>query len=108
MAYEKSSPKLLEATLTGKVIPKLEIELTKTVTDPTGQELKVTYLKYELKNVRVTSYDVNLSGSDVEAPPTVVLSNNFEEIKVTYTEYDSEGNKGGNAETTWKVEKGEK
>ena len=51
--------------------------------------------------------NVNASGND-ESPPTVTIANNFEEYKVTYTEYDSEGNKLGNAETTWKVEKGEK
>jgi len=109
MAYEKSSPKILEAITSGKTIPKLEIELTKTVTDPTGRELKVTYLKYELKNVQITSYDVNASGSDLEAAPTVVVGNNFEEIKVTYTEYDDDtGTAKGDVETTWKVEKGEK
>lgn len=51
---------------------------------------------------------VNASGNDEAGPPTVVVGNNFEEVKVTYTEYDSDGKKGGNAETTWKVEKGEK
>ena len=68
---------------------------------------RAVYLKYELKNVQITSLDVNASGND-ESPPTVTIGNNFEEYKVTYTEYDSECNKGGNAETTWKVEKGEK
>ena len=64
---------------------------------------RATYLKYELKNVQVTSLDVNASGND-ESPPTVTIGNNFEEIS---TDYESEGKKG-NAETTWKVEKGEK
>lgn len=99
--YEKASPKILEACLEGKVIPKLEIELTTTYGGA-----RATYLKYEMKNVQCTTYDV--SGSADAGPPTVVVGNNFEEIKVTYTEYDSEGNKGGNVETTWKVEKGER
>lgn len=116
--YDKSTPKLLEKALLGEVIPKLEIELTKIgCTDPTGSPCppgtpleQVTYLRYELTNVLITSYDVNGSGGadEITPPPTVVISINFEEIKVTYTEYDNEGNKGGNAETTWKVEKGEK
>jgi len=116
--YDISTPQLLEKAVLGEVIPKLEIELTKLgCTDPTGLPCpsgipleQVTYLRYELTNVRVTSYAVNVSGGadEITLPPTVVISINFEEIKVTYTEYDNEGNKGGNAETTWKVEKGEK
>jgi len=100
--FDISTVKLLEKLNLGEVIPKLEIEQTATY----GGE-RVVYLKYELTNVQVTSFDVNASGND-ESPPTVTIANNFEEYKVTYTEYDSEGNKGGNAETTWKVEKGEK
>jgi len=115
MEYEKSSPKLLEAALTGKVIPKLEIQLTKIgCPDPPRSDTctsmeQVTYLKYELINVRVTSYDVNGSGGadEITLPPTVVLSNNFEEIKVTYTEYDDEGKNKGNVETEHKIGKGE-
>lgn len=39
------------------------------------------------------------------AAPTEQTSNNFEEIKVTYTEYP--GSAAGNVETEFKVEKGE-
>ena len=102
LEYEKASPKLIEAALEGKVIPKLEIEMTSTYGGA-----RATYLKYELKNVQVTSYEVSGAASD-DAPPTVVIGNNFEEIKVTYTEYDNEGGKKGNVEYNWKVEKGEK
>ena len=102
MEYEKSTPKLLEKLNMGEVIPKVEIEQTANFGGS-----RATYLKYELKNVQVTAFDVNASGND-ESPPTVTIANNFEEYKVTYTEYDSEGNKGGNAETTWKVKKGKK
>lgn len=118
MDYEKSSVKLLEKLNLGEVIPKLEIDFTREVpctpeprdtTDDIpqpGELCEVVYLKYELKNVQVTSYQT--SWNDPDEVPSVVISNNFEEYKVTYTEYDSEGNKGDNAETTWKVEKGEK
>ena len=102
MEYEKSTIKLLEKLNMGEVIPKLEIEQTANYGGS-----RATYLKYELTNVQVTAFDVNASGND-ESPPSVTIANNFEEYKVTYTEYDSKGNKGGNAETTWKVEKGEK
>lgn len=101
MTYEKSSVKLLEKLNTGAVIPKLEIEQTANFGGS-----RATYIKYELKNVQITSWHV--SGSAEDGPPTVTIANNFEEYKVTYTEYDSEGNKGGNAETTWKVEEGTK
>ncbi len=101
MEYEKSTVKLLEKLNMGEVIPKLEIEQTANYGGS-----RATYLKYELKNVQITSWEV--SGTATEGPPTVTIANNFEEYKVTYTEYDSEGNKKGNAETTWKVEKGEK
>ena len=102
MEYEKSTVKLLEALNVGKVIPKLEIEQTANYGGA-----RATYIKYELTNVQVTAFDVNASGND-ESPPSVTIANNFEEYKVTYTEYDIEGNKVGHADTTWKVEKGEK
>lgn len=101
--YEKASPKLQEKCLLGEIIPKLEIELTSTYGGA-----RATYLKYELKNVMVTSYQMNASGNDEAGPPTVVIGNNFEEIKVTYTEYDDEGSNKGNVETEHKVGKGEK
>jgi type VI secretion system secreted protein Hcp len=97
--YEKAAPKLAEKCLKGEVIPKLEIELVATYGGA-----RATYLRYELKNVMITSY--NVSGSSEEAPPTVTIGNNFEEIKVTYTEYDDEGSSKGNVEFEYKVEKG--
>ena len=100
--YEKSTPKLLEKMNMGEVIPKLEIEQTANYGGA-----RATYLKYELTNVMITSLDVNASGND-ESPPIVNIANNFEEYKVTYTEYGADGSKKGNVETTWKVEKGEK
>ena len=56
----------------------------------------------------LASFQVNASGNDEAGPPTVVIGTNFEEIKVTYTEHDSAGNKGGNVEYSWKVEEGTK
>jgi len=96
--YDKSTPKLVEKLLKGEVIPMLEVELTNTWGNGGA-----TYLKYEMKNVMLTSYYVNASADG--GPPTVVLANNFEEIKVTYTPYDNEGNSEGDVEYTWKVGK---
>ena len=100
--YEKSSPTLQEKCLMGEIIPKLELELTSTYGGA-----RATYLIYELTNVMVTSYQTNASGNDEAGPPTVVIGNNFEEIKVTYTEFDDTGSSKGNVETEFKVEKGE-
>lgn len=98
--YEKAAPKLQEKCLKGDVVPKLEIELTATYGGS-----RATYLKYELTNVMVTSYQTNASGNDEAGPPTVVVGNNFEEIKVTYTEYDDAGSSKGNVETEHKVKR---
>ncbi len=95
--YEKSAVKLVEKLLRGEVIPKLELELTATYGGA-----RATYLKYELTNVMITSYQTNASGNDEAGPPTVVVGNNFEEIKVTYTEYDDDGSSQGNTETQYK------
>ncbi len=94
MDFEKASVSLLKASSQGTVIPKLEIEQTANYGGA-----RATYLKYELKNVLVTSFDVNASGND-ESPPTVVIGNNFEEIKVTYTEFDDKGNPIGTTSFT--------
>jgi type VI secretion system secreted protein Hcp len=99
---DKSSPKIAEAVCKGKVFPKVEIHLTASYTDAG----RVTYYAYELTNTQVTRYDFAGSGQS-EDVPTEDLALNFEEIKVTYTETDSEGSEKGNIEYTWKVEEGE-
>ena len=106
LEYDKASPKLQEKCLKGEIIPKLEIEHTTSPGDLVGGKPQ-TYLKYELTNVLVTSFDINASGNDEAGPPTVIMSNNFEEIKVTYTEFDRTGGDMGKVEYEWKVEEGE-
>jgi type VI secretion system secreted protein Hcp len=100
--YEKAAPKLQDKMLKGEVIPKLEVELTSTYGGA-----RATYLKYEFKNVTITSYQFGASGNDNSGPPTVSIANNFEEVKVTYTEFDDAGKSKGKVETEFKVEKGE-
>jgi type VI secretion system secreted protein Hcp len=99
--YEKASPKLQEKCLQGEVIPKLEIEQTATYGGA-----RETYVRYELKNVMITSIEINASGDDEAGPPIVVVGNSFQRVKVTYTEFDSNGSKKGNVEYDWKVAKG--
>lgn len=93
---DKSSPKLAEAVSSGRMIPMVAFELT---------SASGTYLKYELKNVMVTSYSMSGNADD---RPMEEISLNFEEIKVTYTEYGQEGKAKGNVEYSWKVEEGSK
>lgn len=99
---DKSSTKLQEAIATGEVFPLLELDL---VAPGSGVRAGEPYLRWELKNVRVTNYRINgsVSGSD---RPTETIALNFEEIKVTYTEQAADGSKKGNVEYTWKIEEG--
>ncbi len=99
---DKCSPKLAESVCTGKVFPKVDIQITASYTD-SG---RVTYYAYELKNVQVVSYNVSGSGQSEDVPAEQV-SLNYEEIKVTYTECDNAGKSKGNVEYSWKVEEGE-
>ena len=98
---DKASPKLAEAVCKGKAFPKVEIHLTTTSTDAGN----VTYYAYELKNVLIVGYRIGGSGYS-EHVPTEKISLSFEEIKVTYTEFDEGGRAKGNVEYTWRVEEG--
>jgi type VI secretion system secreted protein Hcp len=82
---DRASAKLAEAVCKGKVIPKVEIHVTASYTEAGRQ----TYYRYELKNVRVTSY--NVSGSAGADRPVENFSLNFEEIKVEYDQSGAEG-----------------
>ena len=99
---DKASPKIAESVCNGKVFPKVEIDLTASYTDAG----RVTYYRYELKNVLVTSYNISGQGQ-AEDVPMEDFALNFEEIKVTYTEADSKGATKGKVEYSWKVEEGE-
>ena len=90
MELDKAGPKIAEALLEGKAFSTVEIEITASYTD----EGRVTYYKNELSNVRVTGYQLSASG-DAEGVPIQAVSLSFTGITVTYTEYDSEGNKKG-------------
>jgi len=96
MEYGKAAPKLQEICLKGKVISKLKIELTANYGGASA-----TYLKYELKNVLIRSFQTSTEGSD-EMAPVVIVSNSFEELSVVYTEYDATGSSQGSVETKYK------
>jgi type VI protein secretion system component Hcp len=97
-AYEKASPKLEEKVFKGDVIPRLEVE----VTAYTGED-RTTYLRYDFTNVRVTDFTVEATAG--YGRPEMVFANTFEEVKVTYSEFDPmTGEWKGNIEYSWKVE----
>ena len=98
---DKASPKLAEAVCQGKVFPKVEIHLTRSYKN-TGL---VTYYAYELINVLIVDYRIGGSGYS-EYIPTEEISLSFEEIKVTYTEFDESGATKGNVEYEWSVDGG--
>jgi type VI secretion system secreted protein Hcp len=96
---DKSTPKLMESVAMGRVIAEVVIEITKEFGD------RKTFYKYELTNVMVTSYQS--SAGTGNTAPTDILTLNFEEIRVTYTEYDSSGSSKGNVEWSYRIEEGE-
>jgi type VI secretion system Hcp family effector len=96
---DKVSPKLAEAVCNGTVYPTVEIH----VTAQAFSTSRMTYLSYELKNALVTSYRVS-GASQSDDVPCEEVSLNFEQIRVTYTEYDSSGKTKGNVEYTWEID----
>ena len=98
---DKASVKLREALALGRVIPTVEIEVTATYGGA-----RVTYFKYELKNVLISSFQMDASGNDQAGPPVESVSLNFEEITITYTEYDDAGAKKGDVVFTYQVDTG--
>jgi len=99
---DKASPKLAEALLKGVIIPKVWIDLTVVAADGRRE----TYLAYELTNVLITSYEL-AGSSDSGSYPAEEFSLNFEEIKVTYTEFDNLGRPKSTVDYLWKVAEGE-
>ena len=97
---DKSTPKLMDAVAKGIVIPTVDIHFIRAGTD----DLEFFY-KYELKNVLVTS--LQSSGHVEEYLPTDTITFNYEEIKVTYQEFDDDGDPQGLIEWSWDIEEGE-
>ena len=93
---DKSSTKIQESLAKGKVIPKAFLELK------SGRN--AVYLRYELTNVMVSSYNINASG-DV---PMEEFALNFEQIKVVYTQFDHNGRKKGESDFIWNVSRGQR
>jgi type VI secretion system secreted protein Hcp len=100
---DASTPKLAEAIADGAHIPTVKIHLC---TSSEGGQ-RVPYLQWELKNVRVTDYNLSAM-ADEGAVPTEQVAFNFEEIKQIYDKLDKQNKSQGKVEYTWKVEEGAK
>ena len=94
---DKASPKIAAAVSMGKVFPKVDIHITRAMSDGT----RVTYYAYELTNVVLTSYRVRVSTKD--DIPIEDISLSFEQIRVTYMKYDDIGRSQSIAEYSWDV-----
>ncbi len=74
-AVDKASPMLQRASISGKVFPKVEIHVS--ASNYGGS--RATYLKYELKNVMITSYQTASTTAGDVAMEEIAL--NYESIK---------------------------
>jgi type VI secretion system secreted protein Hcp len=86
---DNSTPNLNTVCATGTHYPKV----TLTVVTEDGENVQ-GYHVYELENVMVTSYHVS-GGDSSEDPPTENVTVNFEEIKPTYSEAETEWQETG-------------
>ena len=93
--YDAASVSLMKACAEGKHIPRVLVELTPSEGEP------VNYLKVELENVYVSSY--NLSGGSGSVP-TESVTLNFAKFEYAYIEEDQRGK----TDSSWKVEEGER
>jgi type VI secretion system secreted protein Hcp len=92
---DKASIKLAEACSKGGIIPKVDIDPTSTY-----RAARVVYLMYELRNCQLTT--CNTTGGSVDgSPPREEVTPSVSDIKVTCTEYDSQGRPKGNVEYSW-------
>lgn len=92
---DKSSPKLMEACVTGETTGSVILSMTRGGAEPRK------YMTVELKNVVITS--VQVSGRADDTVPTETISLNFEEIKVTYTPQGLDGSSGEPVIFSWNI-----
>jgi len=98
---DKSTPKLFEGVANGTRFSKVEVHITATASGGG----KVTYLKFELENVYISS---NTFGGHVQSEhiPNESIQLHYATVKVTYTEYDEKGKKKGDVAGGWNALEG--
>lgn len=95
---DKSSVKVLDDLLVGRAREGVDIHFTSLF----GGNL-ATFFKMEFENVRFTNFELN---GTTGASPFVMGAFSFEEVTVTYTQYDKFGSKLGDTIATWQAESG--
>lgn len=95
-SIDASSPMLMLACAQGKVIKEVTLKLTQ------NNSRRTPYLTYTLKNVIVTSYNVNATDDGNQEEFTL----SYSEIKMSYSKTSRDGRKADNVEANWKVEEG--
>lgn len=96
---DKSSPKLMETSVKGITIPKVELHLV----NKTGGGKPTVYYRYELKNVLISSYQISGDTSGSGVPPTEQISLSYGGISVFYTEMDESGKSKGEIPFKWDI-----
>ncbi len=89
---DKASPLLCKRCVDGTPLPLVIVQLTRA----DGQ----TYLKYELKNVMVSSI-VHGGDLDGDGAPDETLELTFDGAKLTYTQFDATGKPVGQSSAQW-------
>lgn len=93
---DKASPKLMQACSDGRPIPEATLTVRTAGTDP------LEYLVIEMRDVRVSTVSTGSEGGEDRLVENVNL--NFGQVKVTYTEQDSDGKPVGKVEYSWNIE----
>ena len=94
---DRASPKLAEAVCLAKVFSNVDIHVTRALSDG----IRISNYVYELKNVIVSSYQIG--GSSQDDIPLEKVSLNFEQIKVAYEKFDTNGRSISIREYSWDV-----
>jgi type VI secretion system secreted protein Hcp len=93
---DKASPKLMEYCSNGRRIPEAMLTVRKAGSQP------LEYVVIEMQNVLVSSVFTGSEGEGDRLTENVTL--NFGQVKVVYTEHDSDGKPVGNVEYSWNIE----
>ena len=98
MKVSKASPQLFLASAQGKIIPSATLEAVR-ASAGSGQ----TYLKWELKNVVISSYQTGVD--QATGLPTDRIKMKFTQIIVTYTTQNADGSAGEVVRAGWDLAK---
>lgn len=100
---DSASADLLQDMVRGRVYEKVVFTLFTATSTGSGH---VEYMVYEFEHVAITSFRWSTAEGDPETDAVEIYTLGFEKVEVTYTEVDSEGNKGGSHVAKWNLLKG--